>query len=209
VKTHRLLLRTAIVLILGAALVVLCCLFVDRPLAWFFNDHRYFPPGLRAWPPRISDWLKAAAAPAILFVIVWWAWKPGGRLQKVLLAISVNIIVTTVIKQLLKLACGRYWPETWKDKNNVSLIRDGVYGFHPFQAGPAYEAFPSGHAAVICCVLSILWFCYPRWRWLYALFGGSACAALVGMNYHFLGDVIAGVLLGSITGVWMTRLFRL
>ena len=27
------------------------------------------------------------------------------------------------------------------------------------------------------------------------------------MNYHFVGDVIAGAMLGSVTGVYMTRLF--
>jgi membrane-associated phospholipid phosphatase len=29
------------------------------------------------------------------------------------------------------------------------------------------------------------------------------------MNYHFVGDVIAGAMLGSITGVCMTHVFRL
>ena len=39
--------------------------------------------------------------------------------------------------------------------------------------------------------------------------GAAACSVLVGMNYHFVGDVIAGGILGSITGVWMTRWLRL
>jgi hypothetical protein len=36
-----------------------------------------------------------------------------------------------------------------------------------------------------------------------------SCVALVGMNYHFVGDVLAGVILGCMTGAWMGRLFRI
>jgi membrane-associated phospholipid phosphatase len=125
-----------------------------------------------------------------------------------LLAISANLVVTNLLKQLLKWSFGRYWPETWH-YNNPSLIGNGAYGFQPFHHGAAYESFPSGHAAVIFSALSILWLSYPRWRWLYAIIGGALCVALVGMNYHFVGDVIAGVMLGSTTGICMTHLFRL
>ena len=58
-------------------------------------------------------------------------------------------------------------------------------------------------------MLSILWLSRPRWRWLYAAVGGLVCVALVGLNYHFVGDVIAGAVLGSVTGFYATRLFRL
>ena len=207
-EMRTLLTKTAVALILGVILVVICYYFVDRPVAWFVHDHGSFLHGFLQWPPLISNWLKTITPLAVILAVLWWAWKPGGRLQTVLLAISANLIVTTVLKQLLKWGFGRYWPETWKH-NNPSLIGNGVYGFHPFQHGTAYESFPSGHAAVICSVLSILWLSYPRWRWLYAIVGGAVCVALVGMNYHFVGDVIAGVMLGSITGVYMTHLFHL
>jgi membrane-associated phospholipid phosphatase len=200
--------RTAIALIVGVILVVVCYFWVDRPVAWFVHNHRFFPPDLLKWPPLASKWLKGVAPLAIVLAVLWWACKPGDRLQRVLVAISANLIVTTVLKQLLKWSSGRYWPETWQSGNR-SLIGSGDYGFNPFHHGAAYEAFPSGHAATICAVLSILWLSYPRWRWLYAIIGAIACIALVGMNYHFVGDVVAGVMLGSITGICMTRLFRL
>jgi membrane-associated phospholipid phosphatase len=207
VTARTLAIRTAIAVLLGIVVVVLCYWLVDRPVAWFVHDHGSLLRGLWRWPPLISDYLKAVTPVAIVLTVVWWIWKRG-RLQTVLLAISVNLVVTTVLKQLLKLSCGRYWPETWKH-GNPSLIGSDAYGFHPFHFGAAYESFPSGHAAVICSVLSILWLSYPRWRWWYAMVGVSVCVALVGMNYHFVGDVIAGAMLGTITGVWMTRLFRL
>ena len=82
-------------------------------------------------------------------------------------------------------------------------------GFHPFHYGNAYASFPSGHAAVVFSVLSILWLSYPRWQFWYAMFGVAVCVGLVALNFHFVSDVIAGAMLGSITGVWMTQLFRL
>jgi len=200
--------KTVVALILGVILVVICYYFLDRPTAWFVHNHVQFMRGFLQWPPLISEWLKDCLLPAMLLVVLWWVWKPGGRLQTVLLAISANLIVTNVLKQLLKWICGRYWPESWT-RNNPSLIGSGDYAFHPFHHGAAYESFPSGHAALICSVLSILWLSYPRWRWLYTIVGGATCAAMVGMNYHFVGDVIAGVMLGSTTGVYMTHLFRL
>ena len=149
---RTLLARTAAALTLGAILVAVCYCFVDRPVAWFVHAHGSFLHGFMRWPPLVSDWLKAVTLPAVVLVVLWWVWRPGGRFQTVLLAVSANLVVTTLLKQLLKWSFGRYWPETWKH-DNPSLIVNGAYGFHPFQTGTAYESFPSGHAAssVPCC----------------------------------------------------------
>ena len=200
--------KTAIALLVGTILVVICYFFVDRPTAWFIHDHRSWPLELWRWPPLVSEWLKHAVVLAVLPLVLWWAWGPGGRLQTTLLAVCATTIITTILKQLMKWTAGRYWPETW-NHNNPSLIGSGDYGFHPFHYGQAYDSFPSGHAAVTCAIMAVLWVSYPRWRWLCALSAALICVALVGMNYHFVSDVIAGTIVGSITGVYMARLFRL
>jgi membrane-associated phospholipid phosphatase len=200
--------RTAIALVVGAVLTVVCYWWVDRPVARFVHDHRLLPAELWRWAPMIASYLNLVAGLAVLGVVLWRIRKPGGRLQTVLLAISLNLVLTTVLKQLLKWGFGRYWPENW-ETDIPTLIGSEAYGFHPFHYGDAYESFPSGHAAAICAILSILWLSYPRWRWRYVMVGAAVCSALVGMNYHFVGDVIAGGILGSLTGVWMTHVFRL
>jgi membrane-associated phospholipid phosphatase len=207
-KTRTLVAKTAMALLVGTILVIICYFSVDRPTAWFVHDHRCWPEDFWWWPPRVSEWLKNAAVWALAPLILWWAWKPGGHLQTTLLAIGVTGIVTGMLKQLLKWTAGRYWPETWKH-SNPSLIGNGAYGFNPFHSGSTYESFPSGHAAVTCAIIAVCWISYPRCRWLCVLFGGLVCVALVGMNYHFVSDVIAGAIIGSITGVYMARLFRL
>ncbi len=200
--------KTTVALILTAILVVICYFFVDQPVAWFVYHHRPIWHESLEWLAVASEWMKRLAIPAILVVVAWWRWKPGGRVQTVLLAISANLIVITVLKQLLKWGFGRYWPETWP-QDNPSLIGSGDYGFHPFHYGARYESFPSGHAAVVFSVVSILWLSYPRWRWLHATICITVAVALVGLNFHFVGDVIAGATLGAITGAYVARGFRL
>src|SRR5262249_4160856 len=91
---------------------------------------------------------------------------------------------------------------TWV-RDNPSFIRDGVFGFNPFHGGPGFAAFPSGHTAAICAVMAVLWMCCPRFRLLYALAIAAVAIGLVGADFHFLGDVIAGAFLGISTG-WFT-----
>jgi membrane-associated phospholipid phosphatase len=123
------------------------------------------------------------------------------RFQTVMLLSGVSLAVAIIIKDQLKFAFGRPWPETWV-RNNPSFIRDGLYGFQPFHGGAGYASFPSGHATMICTVMTVLWICYPRFRAVYALCVAAVSVGLVGANFHFLSDVIAGGFLGMTVG-WL------
>jgi membrane-associated phospholipid phosphatase len=123
------------------------------------------------------------------------------RFQTVMLLSGVSLAVAIIIKDQLKFAFGRPWPETWI-RNNPSFIRDGLYGFQPFHGGAGYASFPSGHATMICTVMTVLWICYPRFRAVYALCVAAVSVGLVGANFHFLSDVIAGGFLGMTVG-WL------
>jgi membrane-associated phospholipid phosphatase len=68
--------------------------------------------------------------------------------------------------------------------------------------GAAYQSFPSGHMAATCAVVSVLWIWYPRLRWLVTIAGIAVGVGLIGANYHFLSDVIAGAFIGISIG-WM------
>jgi membrane-associated phospholipid phosphatase len=111
-----------------------------------------------------------------------------------------------LIKNELKWIFGRSWPESWK--NNPSFIRDHVYGFHWFEGGGIYNSFPSGHMTLAAAILSVLWMGYPRWRAAYGVMAGVAATGLVGSNFHFLGDVVAGGFLGATIGIASFKLFQ-
>ena len=114
----------------------------------------------------------------------------------------MSVIVAEATKAQLKFVFGRTWPKTWIN-NNPSFLHDGIYGFNFFHGGPEYASFPSGHMAVTCAVISVLWVYYPTSRILYVVATLAVACGLIGANYHFLSDVIAGCFVGISTG-WIT-----
>jgi membrane-associated phospholipid phosphatase len=197
--------RSIVVLAACGFAVVLCYYFVDRPVAVYVHDHgvsnfttlkwlTYPPPIAQTWSPLV-----------IVLLLVRRAVGPWRRWQLVLLVACLSLIVADQFRESLGQLCGRDWPETWHD-DNPSLIGTGDYGFHPFQSASDAGSFPSGHAARIVGFLSVFWIAMPRGRWLYAILAAPMLLALIGMNYHFVGDVIAGSVLGGIVGAFAITL---
>jgi len=200
---RTLVVRSLVALGLCALVVAICYFWIDRPVAWFVHDHLRWP--VLRWPTLVPPILAGLAPLLLVVAAVWRMLRPGGRVPTILLALPMSLIAAVAIKEQLKWSFGRYWPETWI-MNNPSLIHDNAYGFHPFQTGVAYDSFPSGHTTVVFSLVSIAWTVFPRLRWLWALAGLAIVVGLVGMNYHFVSDVIAGAVLGSLVGIFTTRL---
>jgi membrane-associated phospholipid phosphatase len=66
----------------------------------------------------------------------------------------------------------------------------------------------SGHTAVTCAVASVLWIYFPKARRLYVLGALAVAIGLIGANYHFLSDVIAGSFVGVSSGWMVTSLWK-
>ena len=178
--------------------------FVDRPVAFYAHAHltQY---GVFDALTRISEYLFVAAA--IVFVLaglrslvsVQWA-----RWQSALLLCGVSLTAAEAVKDELKFVFGRTWPETWVN-NNPSLIGNGVFGFNFFHGGAGYASFPSGHTTAVCAVAAVLWFAYPKLRPLWVIAVLAVVVGLIGADYHFVSDIVAGGFLGASAG-WMTVL---
>jgi membrane-associated phospholipid phosphatase len=187
-------------------------LWLDRPLALFAHGligHREAFDRLT----HIQDPLVPLAV--VVFVALGLLALSGRTLSKVsatLLLCSLSLIIAEVTKNQLKAIFGRTWPDTWI-ANNPSFIHDGVYGFNLFHGGAGYASFPSGHTTVICAVISVLWMSYPKFHALYLLVVLAVTIGLLGANYHFLSDIIAGAFVGVSTGgmtaaLWQARQVR-
>lgn len=176
-------------------------IWFDAPIALFFHDrfryrHYELVDELSHFPnPLIL--LASILLIALSLQIVFG--RPLSKHQANAFLCSLSIIFTEAIKNSLKYIFGRTWPETWID-NNLSYIRDGVYGFHFLHGGTAYQSFPSGHMATVCAIVPVLWVRYPRFRTFYAIAVVIVGTLLVGGNYHFLSDVIAGAFIGLSIG---------
>jgi membrane-associated phospholipid phosphatase len=193
---------------LTIAAVVVCYCFVDKPLALFIHARiLHFRPFF-ILVTFIPDPLLVIAALIVGVVGLRRVMgRPLTRPYAVALLWSVGLFVTVALKNFFKFAFGRTWPETWIN-DNPSFIRDGDYGFNPFHGGKGFAAFPSGHMATICFAMTVLWICYPRLRAVYVLLIAIVAIGLMGANYHFLSDTIAGSFLGISIGCLAVALWE-
>lgn len=199
--------RTFIALLICTALVALCYFFIDRPVAWFVHDEALSENRLFLWltlpPPILQSWTPAVLA----MLAILRAFRPLRQSERALLASCIAIIVADQCRESLAYCFGRYWPETWTH-DNPSYIKNGEFGFHLFHSGSWYGSFPSGHMARIASLAAVLWIAWPRGRWLGVLCSLAVAVGLLGMNYHFVGDVIAGSFVGGIVGAYAAWLCR-
>lgn len=184
---------------LTAILVAISYEWVDRPVAYFVHD-KFAGVRILVDLTRIPEILSVGAGAtfvaAVLYVLLR---RPSAQFASILVLCVISIAVSSLIKDQLKFLFGRTWPETWID-DNPSLIHDGVFGFNFFTGDVAYGAFPSGHMTAICAFASVLWLGFPRYRALWAGMAGLVAVGLIGANYHFVSDVIAGAFVGATTG---------
>ena len=196
---------TLVALAICAFAIVVCYYFIDRPVAFFVHDHQIASFEELHWltepPPIVQSWSPLI----IVLLLVRRAGGPWRAWQHVLFVAFIGLIVADQFRESIGELCGRYWPETWHN-DNPSLIGTGSYGFHPFQANDDVGSFPSGHSARIMGFAGVFWIAMPRWRWLCAILALPMLIALVAMNYHFVGDVIAGSVLGAIVGTYSAAL---
>ena len=175
--------------------------WLDRPVALFFHSTVARPETFAKLTYAPDPMVPLAVMVFVVLGLMNLAGRALSRLENCALLCSLSLIVAELTKIHLKLVFGRTWPDTFRG-NNPSFLRDGVYGFNFFHGGHGYAAFPSGHTAVTCAVISVLWIYYPKWRWLYVLAVLAVATGLIGANYHFVSDVIAGAFVG-ISCAWM------
>jgi membrane-associated phospholipid phosphatase len=181
--------------------------FLDRPIAFYSSEHFVKKPWFDGLAQIPEYFWRIAVGVFVLSGIYGLIGRPLPHCLAVALASSVSLVAASSIKDSLKFAFGRTWPETWV-QNNPSLIRDGAYGFNPFHGGQGYASFPSGHTTATCAVVAVLWFCYPRFRALYVVVIAAVVIGLIGADYHFLGDIIAGGFLGWLVGWVVVQLWH-
>jgi membrane-associated phospholipid phosphatase len=194
---------------LGATCVAMAVAYkwADQPFAFWAHDHLH----QYAIFARMTLLPESFPPIAIVIVVVLGLLSLGGRplsrAWEAALLCSLSLIVARTAKDQLKYVFGRTWPETWVN-NNPSLIRDGSFGFNPFHGGAGFESFPSGHTTVMCAVATVLWLYYPRYRIVHVLLVVLVSLGLLGANYHFISDILAGCFLGASIAVFCVQLFR-
>lgn len=198
--------RAARLATLSCAVVVpLTVLLLDRPVSSWVAATTH---GMTIFVDltRISEALLVMSAVVLAAAGVAWlaGWRPG-RAERAVLVAGLAAFVAWALKEQLKYAFGRTWPETWTN-NNPSWVKDGVFGFTPFHGGTGWSSFPSGHTTTIAAAMMVLACAWPRLRLLWALPVVLVAVGLIGADFHFLSDVVAGAYLGAACGAAMAAL---
>lgn len=189
------------------ALVALSFFFLDRPLAEalrpYFNGVPVF-----IW----LTYLVKPLAPAASIVAAFVGARALARgsltpTELALLRVCCAILIAGVLTYELKEVFGRTWPETWVN-NNPSYFGNRTFGFFPFHGGQGYASFPSGHTTATAALAGALWLLYPKLRWLGVALVIAVAVGLLGADYHWLSDILAGAIVGVATGTIAARIGR-
>ncbi|BAJ03332.1 phosphatase PAP2 family protein [Shewanella violacea] len=173
-------------------LIIISVNFWDRTIADAMHAHGYSGTLLKLLS-QIPTVLEVIAAVFIMSVFIK---RSRERFSSLMINLIATIALASLVRVSAKIAFGRTWPETWVN-DNPSWINNGLEAFHPFAQGIAYNSFPSGHALFTFSLATVFWYHFPRLRpvWLACMLG--VLIGQVGLNYHFLGDLLAGATLGT------------
>ncbi|MGH8225841.1 MAG: phosphatase PAP2 family protein [Gammaproteobacteria bacterium] len=180
-----------LVFALAAAATAIAVAWLDRPLALAIA--RLLPPG-KIMPLDVPDLLiEFVGAVTFASLLLWiWAWRRGGfpRLLRLMPLIAVAEPLALGLKFLSKWLFGR-------TQARLYINHPWAHDFHWWHGHGAFLGFPSGHMLVTAALITVIVAVYPRlrlWGWLVLVALGIA---LMLTSYHYLGDVIAGWLIGA------------
>lgn len=157
-----------------------------------------------AWldfPMLILTLLGDAGFMAVLFIFILIKKQPYQ-----LIMLLITIILSGLIVQLLKHNVFSDWHRPpFLFKKEVHTV--GKYILNHF-------SFPSGHSTTVAAVFTMLAFFRQQHKTellLYALLCPIVAYTRIYLGVHFLGDVVAGILLGficSVIFVWLIKPFK-
>ncbi len=196
-KTQRYLIWTAPVV---AILVLICYQWLDKPLAIF--AHQLMPD---ASGSALSEHLALFLTNIvyclfipifIIYFLLRLAKKPGTALHCAEL-ICMTVPFTFFIKNALQFFFGRTSPRYEGYNYLVFQHTPALYPFHWLDS--AGGCFPSGHMSLMSAfvVAFCLYYKNPLWKLIWGALTLILGGLLILLNYHFLGDLIAGFYLGS------------
>lgn len=184
--------------LLLVAIIGLSILYFDRSLATYIHENIAKHVVFEALS-QIPLALEIIAA-IVIISSLFPAYRK--RLKRSAIHLMCVLALAAATRLLAKFIFGRTWPDTWIQNPDLSMnpswIVDNIEAFYPFSIGAAYDSFPSGHALFTYALVGVLWHHQPKYKliWCIALIG--VIVGQLGQNYHYLGDLIAGAVLGTL-----------
>jgi len=120
----------------------------------------------------------------------------------------IFVYLTLWVNNKLKIMFGRDWVNTWSGSHQ-SLLHNNVFQFNFFKYKNWRGSFPSGHMALISVMSMSMYLIYLRYKCLWLIPILIMAISLILQNYHFLGDILSGIALGSFLAYYSLALYLL
>ena len=165
-------------------------LFLDRDVTEFFyhiknSDFVY----MMKYVTRLGEATLYLAAALVIYLV--HRKSETGYAQKALFFMA-TILVSGIFVNVVKGIIGRFRPIEW--------LKNESYGFDNFSfLEYTANSFPSGHATTAFAIGVSLMFLFPKYRAVFLLFAVTVALSRVVLYQHYLSDVMAGAVVGSVT----------
>jgi membrane-associated phospholipid phosphatase len=191
--------RLAIIAITLPVVLALILSGADLTLAWLVKP---LDPGVKLVFRAIS-WLGDSTVylvgTALAFVALRFV-RRSDALWPFALYAFCSLAASGIAVYALKVAFGRTRPG--------SLFEYDRHEFILMTFNGSTQSFPSGHSAIITTAAVLLALLTPRLIPLYAAIAVTVAASRLLITYHFLSDVLAGLLLGVMIPLYLRDWFR-
>ena len=196
------------------SLIFVSYFFIDKTIAKYFLSHVSTYEGIGDFISILgeSHWYIGTAV--IGFIIFKYFKKNELFAQRFLFLLYVNIF-SGLISLILKFLFGRIRP--WGMRNGGE-----DYGFLLFQnfdmgfiekmkyhvitlsdAPTTYTSFPSGHTTTVFTAFAYLSILFPKYLYLWLGIAVVLAGSRLLANDHFLSDIFAGIMIGTISSIFI------
>lgn len=195
-------------------LIVLSYFFIDKTVSLYFIEHAdiYKTFGKEVSRLGESHWYIAIA----LIGIIYYKFIKTNELykQRFMFLLYANLF-SGIISVILKMLIGRLRP--WKLENgkdefgflvsqnpDFTLYENIEYHVEMFvQNSTLYSSFPSGHTTTSLSVFTVMMILFPKQYYIWVSITLLGVSARILANDHFISDVLAGTLLGTLSTLFI------
>jgi membrane-associated phospholipid phosphatase len=191
-------------LIVVALVLVLYC-FADKDSFIFFDKaHHTAYYYIFFIMQGFVDILISLIPYAFIYLLIMFFIKRFYNFEHFMFFAIASVFFSSVFVDFLKRIADWYFGIPFI-KNDLSLVRNNTHRFLFFRGDLTDTSFISGHAAVVFAAMAVLWMMHPKWRWFSVVSCTVVVVGLLGCNFHFPGDIIAGAFIGIAAAVLVLR----
>ncbi len=171
-----------------------------------------------AYDARIARWVHDVGIDQWMHRHGWFGWvlrRPGNFYFTLIVAGVLCLVhagrfragglvclsgILSIVNGLVKWIVGQTRP--YHLPANTNILQPAPFHLQPLHGGieglihQSDLGFPSGDATLAFATAAALAALLPRWRWFFYVVASLVAAQRVAENAHYLGDVVAGAMLG-------------